>query len=151
MDLNTSQRSAVILMAEDNPTDVMLTREALANAKLLNTLHVTKDGIEALEFLRRQGKYADAPRPDLILLDINMPRKGGLEVLAELKIDAELKNIPVIILTTSSSDEDVARAYGNHANCYISKPVDFDSFAQVVKSMQDFWFMIATLPTHPKN
>lgn len=141
----------IILMAEDNPTDVLLTREALTSAKLLHTLHIVEDGMEAMEFLHQQGKYAQAPRPHLILLDLNMPRKGGLEVLAELKTDAKLQNIPVVVLTTSSSDADIARAYGNHANCYIRKPMDFDGFPQVIQSIQDFWFTVVTLPACPQR
>ncbi len=151
MYLKMQPRPVVILMAEDNPTDVMLTREALASAKLLYTLHVVEDGIEVMEFLRQQGKYAEAPRPDIILLDLNMPRRNGLEVLAGLKADANLKNIPVIVLTTSNSDEDVAKAYENHANYYIRKPVDFDGFTQVVQSVQDFWFLIVTLPMRSEH
>jgi two-component system, chemotaxis family, response regulator Rcp1 len=135
-----------ILMAEDNSTDVMLTKEALAHAKVMNTLHVVEDGIEALEFLHRRGKYAKMPRPDLILLDLNMPRKNGQEVLAEIKADDDLKHIPVVILTTSKAEEDVLKAYGLFANCYVIKPVDFDVFAEVVRSIQQFWFSVVTLP-----
>lgn len=135
-----------ILMAEDNATDIMLTKEALAHAKVLNTLHVVEDGIECLEFLHRRGKHAKAPRPDLILLDLNMPRKNGQEVLAEIKADDKLKQIPVVILTTSKTEEDVLKAYGLFANCYVVKPVDFDVFAEVVRSIQEFWFSVVTLP-----
>lgn len=135
-----------ILMAEDNATDVMLTKEALAHAKVLNALHVVDDGIEALDFLHRRGQYAKAPHPDLILLDLNMPRKNGQEVLAEIKADERLKHIPVVILTTSKAEEDVVKAYGLHANCYVIKPVDFDVFADVVRSIQQFWFSVVTLP-----
>jgi CheY-like chemotaxis protein len=136
-----------ILMAEDNATDVMITKEALVHAKLLNTLHVVSDGIEAMDFLYRRGKYAKAPRPDLILLDLNMPRKNGQEVLAEIKADDKLKFIPVVILTTSKAEEDVLKAYGLHANCYVIKPVDFDVFAEVVRSIEQFWFSVVRLPT----
>jgi CheY-like chemotaxis protein len=139
-------KSIVILMAEDNATDVMLTKEALAHAKVLNTLHVVEDGMEAMDFLHRRGKHAKAPRPDLILLDLNMPRKNGQEVLAEIKEDEKLKNIPVVILTTSKAEEDVVKAYGLYANCYVIKPVDFDVFAEVVRSIQQFWFSVVTLP-----
>jgi two-component system response regulator len=136
-----------ILMAEDNATDVMITKEALVHAKLLNTLHVVSDGIEAMDFLYRRGKYAKAPRPDLILLDLNMPRKNGQEVLAEIKADDKLKFIPVVILTTSKAEEDVLKAYGLHANCYVVKPVDFEVFAEVVRSIEQFWFSVVRLPT----
>ena len=136
-----------ILMAEDNATDVMITKEALVHAKLLNTLHVVSDGIEAMDFLYRRGKYAKAPRPDLILLDLNMPRKNGQEVLAEIKADDKLKFIPVVILTTSKAEEDVIKAYGLHANCYVVKPVDFEVFAEVVRSIEQFWFSVVRLPT----
>jgi CheY-like chemotaxis protein len=139
-------KSITILMAEDNPTDVMLTKEALAHAKVLNTLHVVEDGMEAMDFLHRRGKHTKAPRPDLILLDLNMPRKNGQEVLAEIKDDPKLKHIPVVILTTSKAEEDVVKAYGLYANCYVIKPVDFDVFAEVVRSIQQFWFNVVTLP-----
>jgi CheY-like chemotaxis protein len=142
----TKNKPITILMAEDNSTDVMLTKEALAHAKVLNSLHVVEDGIEALDFLHRRGKHAKAPHPDLILLDLNMPRKNGQEVLAEIKADDRLKQIPVVILTTSKAEEDVVKAYGLHANCYVIKPVDFDVFAEVVRSIQQFWFTVVTLP-----
>lgn len=151
MNTSPASRPIVILMVEDNPTDVMLTKEGLLHAKLLNTMHVVDDGVEAIEFLHRRGKFADAPRPDLILLDLNMPRKGGQEVLAEIKADDRLKHIPVVVLTTSKSDEDVLKAYGHHANCYIVKPVDFDSFTKVVNTIQDFWFCVVTLPPIGQN
>jgi CheY-like chemotaxis protein len=142
----TNSKPITILMAEDNSTDVMLTKEALAHAKVLNSLHVVDDGEEALDFLYRRGKHAKAPHPDLILLDLNMPRKNGQEVLAEIKRDNKLKHIPVVILTTSKADEDVVKAYGLYANCYVIKPVDFDVFAEVVRSIQQFWFSVVTLP-----
>lgn len=144
--MNPKNKSITILMAEDNPTDVMLTKEALAHAKVLNSLHVVDDGIDALDFLHRRGKFTKAPHPDLILLDLNMPRKNGQEVLAEIKADDRLKHIPVVILTTSKAEEDVIKAYGLHANCYVIKPVDFDVFAEVVRSIQQFWFSVVTLP-----
>jgi len=143
-------RPIIILMAEDNPTDVMITREGLLLAKMHNTLHVVDDGVEAMEFLHQRGKYAGAPRPDLVLLDLNMPRKNGQEVLAEIKSNDRLKTIPVVVLTTSQSEEDVLKAYGLHANCFISKPVDFDAFSKVVQTIQDFWFCVVTLPPNPQ-
>jgi two-component system response regulator len=142
----SKNKPITILMAEDNATDIMLTKEALAHAKVSNTLHVVEDGIEAMEFLHRRGKYAKMPRPDLILLDLNMPRKNGQEVLAEIKADDQLKHIPVVVLTTSKAEEDVLKAYGLFANCYVIKPVDFDVFAEVVRSIQQFWFSVVTLP-----
>lgn len=135
-----------ILLVEDSPTDVLLAREALDHAKVLNTLHVVNDGVEALQFLRREPPFEAGPRPDLILLDLNLPRKDGREVLAEIKADDKLKRIPVVVLTTSQSDEDVHKAYGLHANCYISKPVDFDQFTQVVQAIESFWFTVVSLP-----
>ncbi len=150
MKASTANRPIVILMIEDNPTDVLITREGLLRAKMLNTLHVADDGVEAMDFLNQRGKYSGAPRPDLILLDLNMPRMNGQEVLAEIKSDNNLKTIPVVVLTTSKSDEDVLKAYGHHANCYIVKPVDFDAFTKVVRTIQDFWFCVVTLPPGAK-
>lgn len=135
-----------ILLVEDNPGDVELAREALEDTKLHNRLHVVDDGEKALAFLRRQAPYADAPRPDLILLDLNLPRKDGREVLAEIKSDDHLKRIPVVILTTSRAEEDVLKTYDLHANCYISKPIDLNQFMRVVKSIEDFWLSIVVLP-----
>jgi two-component system response regulator len=146
MTAKTLPRPIEILLVEDSPADVLITREAFEEAKLLNTLHVVEDGVQALEFLRRQGSYADAPRPDLILLDLNLPRKNGREVLAEIKADKDFKSIPVIILTTSSADEDILNAYDLHANCYVIKPVGFDNFLKAVQSIQDFWFSVVALP-----
>ena len=143
----TQNKPITILMVEDNATDVMITKEALAHAKLLNTLHVVNDGMEAMDFLHRRGKYPKAPHPDLILLDLNMPRKNGQEVLAEIKADERLKHIPVVILTTSKAEEDVLKAYGLYANCYVVKPVDFDVFADVVRSIEQFWFSVVRLPS----
>jgi chemotaxis family two-component system response regulator Rcp1 len=146
------ERPVVILMVEDNPTDVLIAKEGFGGAtKMRNTLHVADDGIEAIEFLNQRGKYADAPRPDLIVLDLNMPRKNGQEVLAEIKADDNLKNIPVVILSTSKSADDISKAYGLHANCFISKPVDFDEFTKVVQRIQDFWFSLVTLPSEGKK
>ncbi len=135
-----------ILLVEDNPGDADLAREALADSKLHNMLYVVGDGEAAMEFLQRTGNYADAPRPDLILLDLNLPKKDGREVLAEIKSDDDLKLIPVVILTTSSSDEDILRSYNLHANCYITKPIDLNQFIKVVRSIEDFWLCIVRLP-----
>jgi chemotaxis family two-component system response regulator Rcp1 len=135
-----------ILMVEDNPGDVRLTREALKHGKVSNTMHVVEDGVAALEFLYRRGAYGKAPRPDLILLDLNLPKKNGREVLQEIKQDTHLKTIPVVILTTSQAEEDVLRAYSLHANCYITKPVDFIQFTKIVRTIEEFWLTIVTLP-----
>jgi chemotaxis family two-component system response regulator Rcp1 len=135
-----------ILLVEDSPTDVLLAREALEQAKVLNTLHVVDDGVEALAFLRHEAPFKNVPRPDLILLDLNLPRKDGREVLAEIKTDENLKRIPVVVLTTSQAEEDVHKAYGLHANCYISKPVDFNQFIHVVRAIESFWFTVVSLP-----
>lgn len=135
-----------MLLVEDDMGDVLLTKEALKQTKMLVNLSVVRDGIEALAFLRRQGKFAEAPRPDIILLDLNMPRKDGREVLSVIKEDAELKDIPVVVLTTSAADEDVLRSYQLHANCYITKPVDLSQFVKVVNAFKEFWFTIVKLP-----
>ncbi len=135
-----------ILLVEDNPGDVRLTREALKDGKVANTLHVVEDGEQALAFLQKKGAFADAVRPDLILLDLNLPKIDGREVLREIKNDDDLKRIPVVILTTSSAEEDVFRTYSNYANCYITKPIGFDQFISVVKSIEDFWLSIVKLP-----
>jgi two-component system response regulator len=135
-----------MLLVEDSPTDQLMTKEALERAKVLLNLHIVEDGIQTMEFLRRSGKYAAAPRPDLILLDLNLPRKDGREVLAEIKADPLLKQIPVVILTTSKADEDIARAYDAHANCFITKPVGFANFNEVMRSIEKFWFTVASLP-----
>jgi CheY-like chemotaxis protein len=135
-----------ILLVEDSPGDVRLTRECLKDAKVGNTLHVVNDGVEALAFLRRQGKYASAARPDLILLDLNLPKKDGREVLAEIKADEDLRRIPVVVLTISKSEEDVLKTYELHANCYIVKPIDLNQFIGVVKSIEEFWLTIVKLP-----
>ncbi len=134
-----------ILLVEDNPGDVRLVQEALKDGKMCNHLSVVRDGEAALAFLRRQGPYADEPRPDLILLDLNLPKKDGREVLQEIKNEEVLKRIPVVILTTSAAEKDILKAYDLHANCYITKPVDFDQFITVVKSIEDFWFSIVKL------
>jgi CheY-like chemotaxis protein len=135
-----------ILLVEDSPTDVLLAKEALDSSKIANNLHVASDGVEAMEFLRREGKYLEAPRPGLVLLDLNLPKKDGREVLAEIKVDASLRRIPVVVLTTSKSDIDVLKAYDLHANCYIVKPVNFEKFADVVTLIENFWFVVVTLP-----
>jgi CheY-like chemotaxis protein len=135
-----------ILLVEDNPGDVRLTHEALKDGKILNKLHVIKDGVEAMAFLRQEGKYANAIRPDLILLDLNLPKKDGREVLAEIKSDSYLKRIPVVILTVSKLEEDIIKTYDLHANCYITKPIDLDRFIAVVRAIEDFWLAIVKLP-----
>ncbi len=135
-----------ILLVDDDPGDVRLTVEALKQTKMLTNLSFARDGIEALAFLRRQGKQADAPRPDIIFLDLNMPRMDGREALAEMKKDADLKHIPVVVLTTSSDEEDILRSYNLHANCYVTKPVDLQQFMKVVRSIEDFWFTVVKLP-----
>ena len=135
-----------ILLVEDNPGDVRLTREALKEGKVKNNLLAVEDGVEAWDFLHKKGKHADAPRPGLILLDLNMPRKDGRELLEEIKADEDLKRIPVVILTTSKADEDVMKTYNLHANCYITKPVDLEQFIRVVRSIEDFWLTIVKLP-----
>jgi len=136
-----------ILLVEDNPGDVRLMQEALKDSKLINNLYVVNDGLEALAFLRREGKHAKEPRPDLIFLDLNLPKKNGRDVLVEIKEDPGLKRIPVVILTTSKAEEDIIRTYNSHANCYITKPVDFKQFITVVKKIEDFWFTIVKLPS----
>jgi chemotaxis family two-component system response regulator Rcp1 len=135
-----------VLLVEDSPTDLLMTREALEHAKVLLNLLVVDDGVQALEFLRRTGKFAQAPRPDLILLDLNLPRRDGREVLADIKQDPLLKAIPVVILTTSKAEEYIARAYLSHANCFITKPVGFANFNEVMRSIERFWFAVVTLP-----
>src|ERR1017187_6415158 len=144
-------RPIEILLVEDSPSDAEFTVEALKEAKVRNHLSLVEDGVQALEFLRRQGKHAGAPRPDLIMLDLNLPRKDGREVLAEIKSDDSLKAIPVVVLTTSRAEQDVLQAYKYHANCYISKPVDFEQFLQVVRSIESFWLMVVTLPPALKS
>jgi chemotaxis family two-component system response regulator Rcp1 len=142
----TYNKPVEILLVEDNPGDVRLTMEALKEGRLLNHVSVAEDGVEALAFLRQEGKYADEVRPDLILLDLNLPKKDGREVLAEIKEDPELRQIPVVVLTTSMAEQDVLGTYDLHANCYINKPVDFEQFIKVVKSVGDFWFSVVILP-----
>ena len=140
-----------ILLVEDNPGDVDLTREALEIGKLNNILHVVDDGEEAMAFLRREGQYAKTSRPDLVLLDLNLPRKNGREVLAEIKSDENLKRIPVVILTTSKAEEDILKTYNLHANCYVTKPIDLDQFSKVVHAIEEFWLTIVKLPPNGTN
>lgn len=135
-----------ILLVEDNPGDVRLTREALKEAKVHTRLHVVEDGVAAMEFLRREGAFREAPVPDLVLLDLNLPKKDGREVLSEIKQDPELMRIPVVVLTTSEAEEDVLRSYDLHANCYVTKPVDLDRFITIVRSIEDFWLTVVRLP-----
>ncbi len=142
-----TRKAAEILLVEDNPGDVRLADEALHENKLLNRLHVVEDGLKAMDFLHRRGAYADAPVPDLILLDLNLPGKDGREVLAEIKDDPNLRVIPVVVLTSSKAETDILRSYDLHANCYISKPVDFDKFIEIVRQVSSFWFQIVRLPS----
>ncbi len=145
----TLVRPAEILLVEDNPGDAELTREGLEAAKVNNNLSVVEDGMEAIAFLRREGKYADAPRPDIILLDLNLPKKDGREVLAAIKGDENWRVIPVVILTTSKAEEDILKSYKLNANSYITKPVDFAGFAEVVRAIDNFWFSVVVLPPNP--
>ena len=135
-----------ILLVEDNPGDIRLTQEVFKEGKIQNEMSIVMDGEEAIFFLKKIGQYKDAPTPDIILLDLNLPKKDGREVLAEIKHDPDLKPIPVIILTTSAAEEDIANTYSNHANCYITKPVDFDQFIKVIRAIEDFWLTIVKLP-----
>ena len=144
----TSGKPIAVLLVEDDPGDVVLIREAFADNKVHNRLHCVADGVEAIDFLRREGEFAAAPRPDLILLDLNLPRKDGREVLAEIKEDEELKHIPVVVLTTSKAEEDVLRSYDLHANAYVTKPVDFDRFIEVVRQIDEFFVSVVKLPRH---
>jgi chemotaxis family two-component system response regulator Rcp1 len=146
MKTETTSKLVEILMVEDNLGDVRLTQEALKEGKVLNNMHVAEDGVEAMAFLRREGKYADAPRPDVILLDLNLPKKDGREVLAEIKEDPNLRRIPVVVLTVSKAEEDILKTYDLNANCYITKPINLDQFIKVVKSIEEFWLTIVTLP-----
>jgi two-component system, chemotaxis family, response regulator Rcp1 len=140
-------RPVQILIVEDNPADARLVREVMRDSKVINEIQWVADGVEAIAFLRRQGKYANAPRPNLIFLDLNMPRKDGREVLKEVKADADLRRIPVVVMTSSQAEEDIARAYDHHANCYVRKPLDFNQFHEVVKSLESFWFATVELPS----
>ncbi|MBU0622397.1 MAG: response regulator [Gammaproteobacteria bacterium] len=149
MDIDRLGRPADFLLVEDNPGDVRLTQEALKSHKVQNNLHVVTDGEEAMAFLHKQGKYKDAPRPDIILLDLNLPKKDGREVLAEIKSDPALKTIPVVIITSSEAEQDVIKSYNLNANCYVTKPVNLDQFIKVVQSINDFWLTIVKLPGNP--
>ncbi len=143
-----SQKDEVmqILLVEDNPGDIRLTQEALKEGSIKNVLNVVKDGVEALDYLKKKGKFMNNPTPDIILLDLNLPRKDGREVLAEIKADEYLKLIPVIILTTSDADQDIIRSYKLHANCFITKPVDLDQFIFIIRQIETFWFTVVKLP-----
>jgi two-component system, chemotaxis family, response regulator Rcp1 len=143
-------RPIEILLVEDSPSDTELTLEALKDFKVRNHVSVVEDGVQAMQFLRRQGSFARAPRPDLIMLDLNLPRKDGREVLADIKSDEHLKAIPIVVLTTSRADQDILRAYQLNANCYITKPVDFNQFLEVIRSIESFWLYVVTLPPAPK-
>lgn len=144
-------REVEFLLAEDNPGDVRLTQEALRDSKIRNNLNVVTDGMEALAFLRKQGKYADSPTPDVVLLDLNLPKKDGREVLAEIKSDPVLKRIPVVIITSSEAEKDILRTYDLHANCYVSKPVDLDQFIRVIQAIENFWLTIVKLPSDTRD
>jgi CheY-like chemotaxis protein len=151
MDLNKYNAEEVaapieILLVEDNDGDIVLTLEAFKESKLHNNLSIVKDGVEALLFLKKEGVYSDAPRPDIILLDLNLPKKTGIEVLHEIKSDPDLKTIPVVILTCSRNEDDIWETYANQANCYITKPVDFNKFINVIKSLNNFWLDVVKLP-----
>jgi chemotaxis family two-component system response regulator Rcp1 len=148
MNASASVSPVEILIVEDNPGDARLAREGLNECKIRNNLHVVDDGVKALAFLRRQGEYARTPRPDLILLDLNLPKKDGREVLREIKEDESLRLIPIVVLTTSKAEEDIVRSYSLHANCYVTKPLGLQQFVQVVQSIEDFWFSIVKLPPH---
>ena len=148
MGIPIAARPIQVLLVEDNVGDVRLTQEALKEGKILVNLAVARDGIEAMDFLLRRNGYAQALRPDLVLLDLNLPKKDGREVLDEIKSNADLKSIPVVVLTTSEADSDIVATYGSHANCYITKPVDMDRFIEIVKLLEEFWFTIVKLPSH---
>jgi len=147
MSLAPRGRPIEILLVDDDPGDTLITTEALQHSKVTNNLHSVANGEEALAYLRREGPYADAARPDLVLLDLNLPRRDGREVLAEVKADDDLRRIPVVVLTTSQAEEDIVRSYDLHANAYVTKPVDFERFVQVVRSIDDFYFTIVRLPS----
>lgn len=147
METRLMGRPVEFLLAEDNPGDVRLTKEALRESKISNNLNVVPDGVEAMAFLRREGKYADAPRPDVILLDLNLPKKDGREVLAEVKADPSMRLIPVVIITSSEAEQDVLKTYELYANCYVTKPVDLEQFIKVIQSIETFWLTIVTLPS----
>lgn len=147
MNAKAISRQIEVLLVDDNPGDARLTRIAFEEGNMQIHLNVVEDGVEAMAFLRKQGKYAEVAHPDLVLLDLNLPKKSGTEVLAQIKADETLKRIPVVILTTSQADKDILEAYNLYANCYITKPVDFDQFVSIIKSIEDFWFTIVKLPS----
>jgi CheY-like chemotaxis protein len=147
--MNENLNVISVLLVEDDPGDVVLIREAFEDNKVHNTLHVVSDGVEAMAFLRNEGEHAAAPRPDLVLLDLNLPRMDGREVLAEVKADPDLRTIPVVVLTTSEAEEDVLRSYDLHANAYVTKPVDFERFIEVVRQIDDFFVSVVKLPSRP--
>lgn len=151
MDDMTGAKRIEILLVEDNPGDVRLTREALKEGKVINNLHVVTNGVEAISFLKKEGDYIQTVTPDIILLDLNLPKKDGRQVLEEIKNDDKLKKIPVVVLTTSRDEEDILKVYNLHANCYITKPVDLDQFISVVKSIEDFWFSVVKLPSENES
>ncbi|GBE05850.1 MAG TPA: response regulator [Nitrospirae bacterium] len=144
--MEESMRPFNILLVEDNAGDIRLVKEGLKEGKLYHNLHVVEDGEKAMEFLRQEAEFSGAPRPDIVLLDLNLPRKDGREVLAEIKNDMKLKNIPIIVLTTSDAEQDITKTYEHHANCYVTKPVDFEQFNRVITAIEKFWFTIAKLP-----
>ena len=144
--MTADTRPIDILLVEDDPGDVLITKEALEHSKVTNSLHIVDDGEQALAYLRHEGEYADSTRPDLILLDLNLPRRDGREVLAEVKADPELRRIPVVVLTTSKAEEDVLRSYDLHANAYVTKPVDFDRFIEIVRQIDEFFVSVVKLP-----
>lgn len=146
--IQSSLKHIEILLVEDDEGDVLLTKRALASGKIFNSLNVAKDGVEAMEFLRQEGSNAEAPRPDLIMLDLNMPRMDGRETLAQIKQDESLKTIPVVVLTTSDSDQDILQSYDLQANCFITKPVDLKQFVDVISAVENFWFSVVKLPPH---
>ena len=150
--MNNQMRAKPVqmLLVEDNPGDVRLTKETLKDAKLMVDLHVVGDGVEAMAFLRQEGKYASAPYPDLVLLDLNLPKKDGREVLAEIKQDPNLRRIPVVVLTISNAEEDILKSYNLHANAYVNKPLNLEQFAKITKAIEDFWFTVVKLPPNGK-
>ena len=149
--IESNLKPVEVLLVEDNSGDVRLTLEAMKEGKVINNLSIASDGVEAMAFLRKEGRYKNAARPDIILLDLNLPRKDGREVLAEIKADPSLRLIPVVVLTTSQAEEDILRTYNLHANCYVTKPVDLEQFINVVKSINDFWFSVVKLPPVTQN
>jgi CheY-like chemotaxis protein len=144
----SNRKGIEILLVEDSPSDAFISAEALRKAKALYRVHVVRDGVEAMAFLRRESPYGEAPRPDIVLLDLNMPRKDGREVLAEMKSDNKLKSIPVVVLSSSGAEQDIANAYSLHANCYLTKPADFGRFKEMIASIESFWFQHVTFPPH---